>query len=250
MKQLAFLIITLCFVSLTNAQESKVFNLQNFDKVVIEYPAKIKIIYGQDYSIKIIDSSQTKTNILLFDSILQQNNNNLKLASISVLIKDSTLFITNTADLPTRMFKVHIIITMPQIKYINVNTGALVEISGDFNLNNLFMDIQGACSIKLFDKPKIKHLKVIDEGASYIFISLKNTIETAFFDISGASFINSIETPIKHINIIAQGASLAKIWAIESMTIDITGMSYIFYKGNPHKKNINSDGLSIVKHVD
>ncbi len=234
------------------AQTSKEFKFNSFNRIKLEFPAKVLIQYSPDYSIRVVDSSQSKTVVLLFDELdKSQGQSSIELEKFTMSVHDSTLYISANEDMPTtRSLRVSIIITMPSIEKICVETAASITITGAFELDNLSLDLEGASSIKIVGEPEIKHLSVKDEGASYVRLQLDNPIDYADFDIEGASLINAIETPIRVVNAKIEGASMCKVYPLDEMNIKVEGMSYVLYKGNPKSTHVKSEGLSIVKHVD
>ncbi len=233
------------------AQNSKEFKFNAFRRIVLDFPAKVQIVYSPTYSIRVIDSSQSRTAVLFFDQLDRSlDRSSIDLDKFSISQHDSTLYISSHQDLPTHSLKIRIIISMPLLEKIKVETAASIVITGKFNLPYLAMDLEGASSIKILDKPIIKQLSIKDEGASYVYLRLKHPIDFANFDVEGASFISALETPIHTINANIEGASMCKVYPLETLNVTVEGMSYFQYKGRPKQTHIKSEGLSIIKQAD
>ncbi len=251
MRRLLILLLASLLMVPARAQNAKDFKFNAFKRIVIDFPAKVLISYSPDYSIRVVDSSQSKTVVLFFDKMDKtQKRSSISMDKFKITEKDSTLYISSYDQLPTNVIKVSIIIHMPKLEKITVETAASINITGAFNLDHLAMEIEGASSIKILGEPKIKHLSVKDEGASYILLDLDNPIGMADFDIEGACYVSAIETPIKQVSAKVEGASILKVYPLDAFNVKVEGMSFVVYKGKPKKTHVSSEGLSIVKHVD
>ncbi len=250
MKRYVSLLLLIVSIFTLKAQNTKDFKFNAFKRIVLDFPAKVLIQYSPQYSIRVVDSSRSKTVMLLFDELDKNlDKSSISLENFSISERDSTLYITSHGDIP-RNFKVSIVIRMPRLERIKIQTAASITITGKFNLPYFALNMEGASSIKIIGDPHIKHLSVKDEGASYVYFKLNNPIDYADLDIEGASLISALESPIRILSAKIEGASMCKVYPLEEMNIKVEGMSYVIYKGKPKKTHVRSEGLSIVKHVD
>ncbi len=219
--------------------------------IEILYPAKVYINYGENFSVKIKDSTQQgKINVLFFSSLEEVDSaQNRMNTDYSVKIEDNVLVIEpakeNIQDV-NRLINVYI--TLPSLNKIENEAAGLLTISGNFNINKLVIDNEGAAVIKIGKDVKLNNLVVSNDGAGIIKIFSQYPIQYAKIEVSGAGIFNAADTPIGNLDADVEGASYCSVNVTDNLVADVTGFSIFTYKGNPKYKKIDSDGLVIIYH--
>jgi hypothetical protein len=105
------------------------------------------------------------------------------------------------------------------------------------------MDLSGACETRVSDV-KAKDFKVNLSGASHLRATGQVTALDA--NISGASNFDAKDLPAVRANVIASGASKAKLNASDTLQADASGASTINYFGTPKNLMPKATGASNV----
>ncbi len=115
----------------------------------------------------------------------------------------------------------------------------------DAKAKKALFDISGASKLTL--DLDVEEIALDISGASNITLTGKAT--TGTFDISGASKVGALEFTTKKATVELSGTSKMEVNASEELSIDISGMSSVSYKGNPILRSIESSGMSKIKQI-
>ncbi|MBQ0147548.1 MAG: DUF2807 domain-containing protein [Flavobacteriaceae bacterium] len=142
-----------------------------------------------------------------------------------------------------RMNNQKITVNIPHQKLRSFNLSGAVKgtIQPTLKVENLTIDLSGASSLQL--KAMSNKIVVNNSGASSLVLD-GNTQELVA-DISGASKLNAESLKIANATIDCSGASSARVWVIDKMTVDASGASKVLYKmASNLQTKLNSSGAS------
>ncbi len=239
MKRLIFTLWTFCFILSAQAQ-----NFPN--NIKISVPAKVKIIYSENFSVKIKDSTNTHIYVVLFDT-LETSYSNPYFPDIKILKKNNTLYIkpangaVNYLNPPPK-----IIISMPELDTLQLTSAAQILITGNFNLDHLSIINTGAGFISIDSSVKIQNLYVDNQGAGIVKVNSQSPISYAKINVSGVAMFSAPVTPIANLDAQISGASYCNIYVTGNLIAKVSGFSILDYHGQPKYKKIISLGLVIV----
>lgn len=165
-----------------------------------------------------------------------------EMGEIVTEVVGNKLMISNKAGWPGRFHEMSIYLTFKNLDYIDFS-GAVEVVSEDaLSFTNLEMDVSGAAEIDL--ELKAERFEAEFSGASEI--DFRGTCKTGFIEISGASEFDAEGLEFQDLRIELSGASDAKVFATNKLTIDASGASSIRYKGNPPNVSVDESGASSV----
>jgi phage shock protein PspC (stress-responsive transcriptional regulator) len=217
--------------SRTSDDEERIeFNFDNFDRVNMGSAFRVNIIKGDEYSV--VASGPAK----YLDNVTFNLNGN----ELEANYESNGRRRFNFNDLSDR---VHIDITMPELRAADIHGAADASING-FNNDNFALKMSGASVARV--EINTNNAEVELSGASELKLIGQTRQLTA--DISGASELKSQEFIAEEVSIEASGASSASVYASERLDADASGASSIHYKGNPRQfSKDSSHGSSITK---
>lgn len=160
-------------------------------------------------------------------------------------------------------------ITAPSFENLELNGAVNSELIGDFEMNDVFIEIGGASNID-GDYLKAKNLKLQAWGTSNVNmklfaenlkvdasgssdVNLKPLIDKAgtsfFMDISGASDVIADELPYESVVADLSGASNGKVYPLKKLKVDASGASDLIYikSSTLRDKDLDSSGGSSIK---
>ncbi len=222
---------------------------QQPDVVEILYPAKVIIKKSNNFSVKLLDTP--KVEILFFDTLQasnnQQNQGNNVIAVTQknkIIIKPRNGAINYLASLPK------IEVCVPKVSKIIAKNAGSITLTGNFELNSLEIDNEGANIIYIDSTVAIQNLNIINTGTGLIKLLTSKPINYAKINISGASSFSAAKTPIANIDVVISGAAYCKIFVTDNLIAKVTGFSVLEYRGKPKYKKIASDGLVVIKQLN
>ena len=107
------------------------------------------------------------------------------------------------------------------------------------------LDASGACKV-LIEKINNENFSADLSGACSIELSGETKSFSA--DISGAMNLEAIELKAERVNIDASGASSAEVYASESLYVDASGASNIYFSGNPMDVGSDLSGAASIEN--
>jgi len=175
-------------------------------------------------------------------------------------------------------------ITMKQLQKIDLSGSCRLTVNGVFESKKFVAGLSGASSLKLeINAPemtigasgaskinlqgKTTNANIDASGSSTMHLNLQATkvgvdvsgasgislsgkADRALFDASGASKINAFDFEINKAVTNLSGSSRLQVNATDELSIQVSGMSFVSYKGNPTFKSIETSGMSKIKKVD
>jgi len=207
---------------------SKKYNFTDFTALIIGNAFKIKVVQGEDYSVRVSGSKEAvdKVGIELNDNELEVDYNR---SLFGIWDDDDNLLIE---------------ISMPLLTKIDFSGATVSEIRG-FDLKSLIVDLSGASTSRLYLNAKKIDLDI--SGASSAKLVGKGLEMDC--EISGASSLNSLGFKTDIAEVDASGASSAKLYANKSIDASASGASSISYRGEA-KVNGDVSLASCIKKLD
>ncbi len=239
MKRILLLLTSLTLLTITYAQ-----NLPQNIKISI--PAKVKIVFSDNFSVKIKDSTSSKLYVLLFDSI-ESLDTSTNISDIQIVNQNNTLIIRSAVG-AVNYFDIlpEITIQLPQLNTVLLKSAGQVFITGSFDLKHLTIINDGAGYIAVDNLVKIQNLHVDNRGAGIVVINSKFPIAYAKINVSGLGMFSAPHTPIANLDAQISGASYCNIFVTDNLIAKVTGLSVLDYSGRPKYKKIISQGLVII----
>lgn len=120
-------------------------------------------------------------------------------------------------------------ITVKELNKIDISGGVKVIGKSTFKTNTMNIDMSGGSKVAL--AVDAKQLKMDMSGASKV--ELTGKADELIMEMSGASNVDASELEAKDVKVGASGASKVKVFAKDSLAIDASGASAVYYKGSP-----------------
>ncbi len=175
------------------------------------------------------------------ESVRIEADENL-LSNIKTEVKNGILHIYNDKGISTsKGLKAYI--TAKQLNSIDISGGVKVTGKSTFKADAFKMDLSGGSKVTL--AIDTKSLEADMSGASKV--DLTGKADELNMNLSGASNVNTQELESKRVTIEASGASKVKVFARESLDINASGASAVFYKGSPKISSETSAAARISK---
>ncbi len=190
---------------------------------------------------------------------------------VSLNLSGASRFITDS-KFSTEDFKVNLS-GASKASGLNINaTNLKVVLSGasvfsmEGDAAKIFYDITGAAKVSI--KHNCESLKMEGSGAAKIrvegsaqdaIISYSGAVNATFkgvgserfrLEMSGASNFNSLDFPVKEMDIRLSGVSNAKVSVTDSISASISGGSNIKYRGNPQIKSVDISSISSFNKIN
>jgi len=117
---------------------------------------------------------------------------------------------------------------------VNSNTLQITQSSGSFSSTELTIDVY---------LPELKSISLDGAGNFKINAGAASELDLS---LSGAGDIDAQNFQVKKITITHSGVGTSKIWATDTLNVNLSGAGKILYKGNP-TKNVNKTGVGTIK---
>lgn len=213
MKNLFYLFISL-FALQTIAQESKTYNLMEFDKLIIQGRYTAEIIYGDSAKIEAV-----------------AHDSEISFEDLSLTYSDEALTIKFKGSI-LEDIALNLIITLPQINYVEAKQGCEIRVDKDFDFKrnpvHLFADSGGKISLLGIDAPWVK--AEITKGGS---IRITGTTTLLDASVRTGGTIGAAQLVAKKVTAeVAFGGEII-CFPQEKLDASVTSGGTINYKGNP-----------------
>lgn len=142
--------------------------------------------------------------------------------------------------------KLRAYISFKNIESLEASGACNYIISGTLVVNSLRIKLSGASQIK--GAANIQNLQIDISGAS--LVQANGTVQNLKINASGASDIKSYALTADNCVADLSGASDVKITVNKSLVAKASGASTLYYKGNPEKKDVSSEGASTISQRD
>lgn len=132
------------------------------------------------------------------------------------------------------------------------NSAEISATSSSLNNLNLFVD---HCSAEISDASEVSgnmnvqhqlELKLLDASQ---FFNEESAIQYANIFANDASVIDMKNCSVSTMSIVLQNASVALVYAIDILSYDISGSSFLYYRGEPLLKALNLSDGSAIYHI-
>ena len=194
---------------------SRAYNLKDFNRIIADGPQDITVIRGDEFKIEASGRAQD-----IDRTALNQNGQILEIKKNEPW--QICLFCF------TRRHPLTFKITMPALESLKASGFYKADISG-FSQENFALDFDGVgeTTANIF----AKNLTLDLTGATKTVLT--GSSSSAFIKLDGVANLDAANYPINDVEISANGASRANIWAIQDLDVKVDGASHIFYKGKP-----------------
>ena len=138
--------------------------------------------------------------------------------------------------------KLHAYISFKNIESLEASGACNYIINGTLVVNSLRIKLSGASQIK--GTTNIQNLQIDVNGAS--LVQTNGTVQNLKLNASGASDVKNYALVADNCIADLSGASDVKISVNKSLVAKASGASTLYYKGNPEKKEVSSEGASTI----
>ena len=213
-----------CFISCTKEAENPVtrsFPVTGFNKIIAGDDHEIIITKGAAFSVQAKGEAGD-----LDDLRLNVNNNTLKI---------------EYPYYDTYRKRMHIIINMPELLGVEFNGAAYGSISGFQQQFNFSINLSGSTHFTIQTEAPLIDADV--SGTSQLI--LNGTAASVIAYISGqAKYSGYGLTGTENAVVKASGQAQVNVNVNRVFTVDASGQSKVYYKGNPVNKNITVTGMA------
>lgn len=138
--------------------------------------------------------------------------------------------------------KLRAYISFKNIESLEASGASDYIISGTLVANSLRIKLSGASEIK--GAINIENLQIDISGAS--LVQINGAAQNLKINTSGASDVKNYDLVADNCVADLSGASDVKITVNKSLIAKASGASTLYYKGNPEKKDVSSEGASTI----
>ncbi len=219
-------IITLSLVSVlfnSKAQETKSFNTSLFNRIKASGASDVKFTTADSFQVFV------KTTAKQFDNVDVSSDGDLLIIKTKGSYRD----------------KIEFFVKAPNLKTLEISGASSFKTLNNLKTDSIECITSGASNVRL--DLENKYISTSCSGASDI--KLIGTTNYLSANVSGASSLKSYSLAAKEGNVIASGASSAKIFITDKLMANATGASSIRVKGNPSDIKANASGSSSVSKV-
>jgi hypothetical protein len=198
----------------------KTFSLNGFTKIKTGETFQLKVIQGNDFSIKASGCE-----------------NDLNDLSLSVV--DGGFLEIKYKNPKKDRYHVYFTITMPEIITTLLSGVAKAEVNGFEDQDRVTrVYLSGAAEQRMDGAPADVQIDI--SGASKL--TIKGSTENLKGMISGAGVLQAYETQATDVDIATAGTAKAYVLPLQNLIADASGASNIYYKGNPVNKDLSTSG--------
>ncbi|RAV98320.1 PspC domain-containing protein [Pseudochryseolinea flava] len=190
----------------------------DFDEIELHGAYEVEIHRGDNYSISLEGTKNTKQNY------------ELKQEGDRVVLSYNGRWTENLFDIE----KVKISITLPKLEKIRAHGEGRIDLK-DFETDNLDINLSGP--VKLEAEGRATNIDVNLSGKASA--EIEGEAENLEASIDGSSHLDAFLLEVKHATVEAHGNSSAKINASESLDMHERSVNVIKYKGHPKIKKWN-----------
>ncbi len=145
-----------------------------------------------------------------------------------------------------KMKIVNIYISFASISKMNTNGVGSIKCTDKLNLKEFELNCKGVGAAELnLDAEK---LTINSEIVGVLVLS--GVVKEAVIHNQGLSVISAFNLKTEKLNLHSEGAGAVEVYASKDLSVDISGLGSVKYKGNPETKSVKSEGLSKVESVD
>lgn len=229
--RLALVSITAVLLAAPALAETRTYNLRDFTRLKVDTAYQVEFIQGPVWSV-VVDSRTNE-----FDSIIVEKSGE----ALVVRRKESAF---NDRDRKRDHHDLHDVvrITAPTLKALEFNTA--VGFKAD-RLDVAALDIDAHTAAKI-DIASLKADTLTISGKAAAVFDLTGQCGRLTVDLDAASKIDATGLKCREVDVEADAASTARVFASSSASADASSVSTIRISGKPAKVSQHSDGLSKV----
>lgn len=191
---------------------SEIRQLDTFSKIEMEGGAKVMLVQGDEYSIKVEGTKR----------IVDQVTTEVKDGVLMIDYRDKKL-IKLWIDSPT------LTITFPDLSSFRLDGGAELKADG-LKLDILNFKINGGANVRMNDLA-VNTLNMTVDGGSDVHVS--GAAENLSIDIMGGTNFESEDFECANVNVEVDGAANVVVWATQTLKLDLAGAYSVSYWGSP-----------------
>lgn len=233
----SFLILFFCAFTMhsfgqtiINDPNAEVRNVSSFSAIKASDGIDIYLSQSDDYALAVSASDKK-----YIDYIKTEVKN-----GVLVISYDGSAFKYNN----NRRLRAYI--SFKDIESLQASGACNYIINGTLTTNSLRIKLSGASEIRgVID---IENLQIDLGGASLVKVS--GTVQNLKIDTGGASDVKNYDLVAENCVANLGGASDVKITVNKSLIAKAGGASTLYYKGNPDKKDVSSEGASTISQKD
>ena len=199
-----------------------------YDKVDVSSSINLKVIQGNEYSIRARGTDNTDDLEIDFEGDQIHISDNRRWNFIL-----------------SHQRSIDVILIIPSITELKVSGSVDAFVEG-FREEALELELSGASSCKA--NFEIQNLNIEMGGATNLVLDGK--IANCKAEINGASKIYASEVPIRNVTLDVSGASFAEVNCIEKLEAEASGASTIKYKGTAKNLIIKNSGASSIERME
>lgn len=190
---------------------SETYSISNFSKVALEFNADVEYIYDNDYYVEV----EAQENVL--DAMDIEKNG----STLCLKFKTGTYLV--------KYDKIKCIVHSPDFEGGNVSGSGDLYVSGNFQSNNLNLDVSGSGRIDIADI-ETTNLDADISGSGKIEIH-NGTANKVNAKISGSGKIYLEDLEANNVETKTTGSGTTKVWATNNLDVRITGSGDVYYRG-------------------
>ncbi|GAB3251410.1 hypothetical protein GCM10027347_09830 [Larkinella harenae] len=213
---------------LTAQEETRTFNVSNFDKLDLGSAFTIHVTRGNGF--KVTASGR--------NSDLEDLEAKVVNGTLQVRYKDKLGWNRNRQ-------RVTVNVSMPSLRAIDFSGASRSDVTGFRNLKELDIDISGASSSTI--EVDAERLTVDLSGASSV--TLTGQAKRLEGEVSGATTLKAYDLKVASAKVDLSGASSARVHVTDRLDAEASGASNLTYRGAASIRS-NTSGASSIKGVD
>jgi len=133
-----------------------------------------------------------------------------------------------------------LLIKVKKLEYLKIRGGVNLENTGQLQLENFEIDVEGGANIDMYLKANI--FKASSKGG--VNMMFKGQADEFYATSEGAGNIDAIKLEAKYVHCRVAGVGNASVYPTEKLDATVEGVGKIGYRGNPEvNKNVNGIGL-------
>lgn len=216
--------------TIINDPNAEVRNTGSFSAIKASDGIDIYLSQGDDYALAVSASDKK-----YIDYIKTEIKN-----GVLIISYDGSTFKYNN----NRRLRAYI--SFKDIESLEASGASNYIISGTLTTNSLRIKLSGASEIK--GTIDIQNLQMDLGGASVVKVN--GTVQNLKIEAGGASDVKNYDLVADNCVANLGGASDVKITVNKSLIAKAGGASTLYYKGNPDKKDVSSEGASTISQKD
>lgn len=216
--------------SLMAQQTEKIYDVENFDKIIISPHIAVNLVEGDDESVRIDEAgvSEDKINIEIEGSTLRIYLDGAKMVTKNEKVKGENYNMTKSIYDGTQ---VRATITYKTLNTLSVRGEERIELQSKIDQKDFTMRVYGESQVYLSDV-NLDRLKVTIYGESYLEVENGN-VDSQRYIAYGESKVNSLGIENASTKITAYGESDFRVNVKDRLKVTCYGETHVTYEGSP-----------------